>query len=370
MSLRRLISILGVTVVATGSLVAAAPAAKKKPAKPATPVAPAKDPKPAAGSAAGGGGSAAPGGGSAAAGGDASGSAVQPIEDTPPSDMNGTSENPDTPHAATVEDPATTTVPTAKKPTGYPIQEVLRPITLPQNISEISIAPHFQVSPFLANDAVHARYGITSKVQIGITYAYFGAYDRSAVNTALSSKIGVHSGKAFGVDVTVLLQDWLAVRVGVPFYVNPTAFGLQLGAPIKFTFGDKFAIGGLDDLLTLRLSKFAPSFYQEIYNAQAAQHDTTNTQQSNGHLRFSFYGEYQQSDKLAFIGRIGIDSDLGATSGGGGAGTNNTAGNATFIRAGLELSPRHWFDIGGSVGWDDLTTLGTFGPQLYLALRI
>ena len=284
--------------------------------------------------------------------------------------MNGTSENPDTPHAATVEDPATTTVPTAKKPTGYPIQEVLRPITLPQNISEISIAPHFQVSPFLANDAVHARYGITSKVQIGITYAYFGAYDRSAVNTALSSKIGVHSGKAFGVDVTVLLQDWLAVRVGVPFYVNPTAFGLQLGAPIKFTFGDKFAIGGLDDLLTLRLSKFAPSFYQEIYNAQAAQHDTTNTQQSNGHLRFSFYGEYQQSDKLAFIGRIGIDSDLGATSGGGGAGTNNTAGNATFIRAGLEFSPRHWFDIGGSVGWDDLTTLGTFGPQLYLALRI
>ncbi len=368
MSLRRLISILGVAVVATGSLVAAAPAAKKKPAKPATPVAPAKDPTSAVGSAAGG--AAGAGSGSAAAGGDASGSAVQPIEDTPPSDMNGTSENPDTPHAATGEEPASATGPTVKKPTGYPIQEVLRPITLPQNISEISIAPHLQVSPFLANDAVHARYGITSKVQIGITYAYFGAYDRSVVNTALPSKIGVHSGKAFGVDVTVLLQDWLAVRVGVPFYVNPTAFGLQLGVPIKFTFGDKFAIGGLDDLLTLRLSKFVPTFYQEVYNAQAAQHDTTNTQQSNGHLRFSFYGEYQQSEKLAFIGRIGLDSDLGATSGGGGAGTNSAAGTATFIRAGLQYSPRRSFDIGGSIGWDDLTTLGTFGPQLFLALRI
>ncbi|CAN5380030.1 hypothetical protein BH11MYX1_BH11MYX1_31950 [soil metagenome] len=363
MSLRRLISILGVTVVATGSLVVAAPAAKKKPATPAKPVAPAKNPTPA-------GGAAAAGSGSASAGGEAAGSAVQPVEETPPSDMNGTSENPDNPHAATIEEAPAATVPTVKKRSGYPIQEVLRPITLPRNTSEISIAPHFQASPFFANDAVHARYGITSKVQIGITYAYFGAYNRNVVDPAASSKIGVHSGKAFGLDVTVLLQDWIAVRVGVPFYVNPTAFGLQLGAPIKFTFGDKFAVGGLDDLLTLRLNKFAPSFYQEVYNAHAAQHETTNTQQSNGHLRFSFYGEYQQSEKLAFIGRIGIDSDLGATSGGGGAGTNSAAGTATFIRAGLQYSPRHWFDIGGSVGWDDLTTLGTFGPQLFLALRI
>ncbi len=359
MSLRRLISILGVTVVATGSLVVAAPAAKKKPAKPAkpaTPVAPAKDPTPAAGS--------------AATGSDASGSAVQPIEDTPPADMNGTSENPDAPHAATIEVAASVAVPTVKKPSGYPIEEVLRPITLPRNTSEISLAPHLQASPFLANDAIHARYGITSRVQVGITYAYFGAYDRSAVNPALSSKVGVHSGKAFGLDVTVLLQDWIAVRVGVPFYVNPTAFGLQLGVPMKFTFGDKFAVGGLDDLLTLRLSKFVPSFYQELYNAQAAHNETTGTQQSNGHLRFSFYGEYQQSTKLALLGRVGIDSDLGAASGGGGAGTNSAAGTATFIRAGLQYSPRHWFDIGGSLGWDSLATLGTFGPQLTLALRI
>ena len=370
MSLRRLISILGVTVVATGSLVAAAPAAKKKPIKPtqpAAPVAPAKAPAPTAGVA---GGAAGAGSGSASAGGDAGGSAVQPIEDTPPSDMNGTSENPDTPHAATIEEAPASKVLTVKTPSGYPIQEVLRPITLPQNTSEISIAPHFQASPFFANDAIHARYGVTSKVQIGITYAYFGAYNRNVINTAASSKVGVHSGKAFGIDVTVLLQDWIAVRVGVPFYVNPTAFALQLGAPIKFRFGDKFAVGGLDDLLTLRLSKFAPSFYQEVYNAQAAKNETTNTQQSNGHLRFSFYGEYQQSEKLALLGRIGVDSDLGATSGGGGAGTNSAAGTKTFIRAGLQYSPRQWFDIGGSIGWDDLSTLGTFGPQLSLALRI
>src|SRR5512142_176963 len=142
MSLRRMITILGATVVATGSLVAAAPA-KKKPAKPA-PVAPAKD----TGGAGGTGSGATTAGGS----GDAAGSAVQPIEDTPPSDMNGVDENPDNPHAMTNQEPKAAVAPVAKKTTGYPIQEVLRPITLPQNMSEVSIAPHMQVSPLFASD--------------------------------------------------------------------------------------------------------------------------------------------------------------------------------------------------------------------------
>jgi hypothetical protein len=360
MSLRRLISVLGVTVFATSALVAAAPAKKKAPAKPTGPVAPAKDE----------GGAAAGGSGSAAGGGDASGSAVQPIEDTPPSDMNGVNENPDNPHAMTNQPDAPVVVAPVVKPTGYPIQEVLRPLTLPQNMSEISIAPHLQVSPFLASDTIHARYGITSKVQIGLSYAYFGAYDRKIADAAVSSKIGFHSGKTFGIDVTVILQDWLAVRVGVPLYINPVAFGLSIGAPIKFVFADKFAIGGLDDLLLIRLSKFAPSLYQEAYNQVDANNLSTNTQQSNGHLRFSFYGEYQHDDKLALIGRVGIDTDLGATSGGGGAGTSSNSGTQTFIKAGVQYSPRKYFDIGGQLGWDDLSTLGTFGPQLFLALRI
>lgn len=364
MSLRRLISVLGVTVFATSALVAAAPAKKKAPAKPTGPVAPAKDEGSAAGGAAGG------GSGSAAGGGDASGSAVQPIEDTPPSDMNGVNENPDNPHAMTNQPDHPLVVTPTAKPTGYPIQEVLRPLTLPQNMSEISIAPHLQVSPFLASDAIHARYGITSQVQIGLSYAYFGAYDRQLTDPAVASKIGFHSGKTFGIDVTVILQNWLAVRVGVPLYINPVAFGLSIGAPIKFVFGDKFAIGGLDDLLLIRLHKFAPSLYQEAYNAVDAHNLSTNTQQSNGHLRFSFYGEYQHDDKLALIGRVGIDTDLGATSGGGGAGTSSNSGTQTFIKAGLQYSPRKYFDIGGQIGWDDLSTLGTFGPQLFLALRI
>lgn len=366
MSLRRLISIVGVSAVAASSLVAAAPD-KKKPApkKPATPVAPAKEEAPAA-PAGGAGGSAS---GSSSAGGDASGSAVQPIEDTPPADMNGTTENPDNPHALPGEEVKTVVAAPVKKDP-YPIQEVLRPLVLARNMAEVSIAPYLEVSPFYASDAVHARYGITERVQIGVTYTYMGVYDRSIVTPGTSKKTSFHSGKAFGIDATVLIQDWLAVRVGVPFYIDPVAVGLQIGAPIKFVFADKFALGGLDDLLNIRLSKFAPNLNNEFENQVAAARDATNTQQSNGHLRFSFYGEYQYDDHTAFIGRIGIDTDLGATSGGGGAGTDTVSGTQTFIRAGIQYSPKRWFDIGGSIGFDDLSRAGSFGPQLNLALRI
>jgi hypothetical protein len=373
MSLRRLISILGVTFFVTGSLIAA-PAKKKAP----TPVAPAKEPaKGAKGSGSGAGSGSATGGGAgggsgAAAGGgsgDAAGSAVQPIEDTPPSDMQGTNENPDDPHGVGMEKKEVP-IPVMKKATGYPLEEALRPITLPANMSEISIAPHAQFSPFMSTDALHARYGITPKVQVGLTYVFAGIYDRHAVDPGLSSKYSLHSGKAFGVDVTVLLQNWIGVKVGVPFYVSPLAVSFTLGTPIKFTFGDKYAIGGLDDLLNITLDRFAPSFYQEFYNARGANNDTNHTEQSRGHIRFSFYGIYQQSQRLAVIGRLGLDDDLGPSGGGGAAGTASGGGTATFIRAGLQYTVRRYFDAGFSLGWDDLSVLGSFGPQLTLALRI
>jgi len=380
MSLRRLISILGVSFLVTGSLVAAAPAKKKAP----TPVAPAKEPAKGSGATKGAGSGSATGGGGAGGGsgaatgggsGDTAGSAVQPIEDTPPSDMQGTNENPDDPHGVGMEKKDIVAVPVAKKVTAYPTEEALRPITLPANMSEVSIAPHMQFSPFQSSDALHARYGITPKVQVGLTYLFAGIYDSHIVDgtagmPGVNPTYKIHSGKAFGVDVTVLLQNWIGVRVGVPFYVSPVAFSLELGAPIKFTFGDKYAIGGFDDLLNITLDRFAPSFYQDIYNAIGAENDRTHSQQSRGHLRFSLYGVYQQSPQLAIIGRVGLDNDLGAASGGGGAGTAGNTGTATFIRAGLQYTVRRYFDAGLSLGWDDLATLGSFGPRLNLALRI
>lgn len=282
--------------------------------------------------------------------------------------MQGTSEVPDDPLLAGAER-VPVAVPKVAKRTGYPTEEVLRPITLPARMSEVSIAPHFQVSPFTGSDAIRARHGITSNVQIGLSYLYMGIYDQSSVDPGQASKVGFHGGKAFGLDLTVRLSHWLAVKAGVPMYGGPFAASLALGVPVKFTFRDKYAIGGLDDLLEFRLYRFAPSYYQDVVNARGAFFNTNGTQQSRGHLRFSVYGLYQHSPRLAVTGRFGIDNDLGLPSDGP-AGTRSGGGTETFIRAGLLYVVRTYLDVGASLGWDSLATVGSFGPQLSLALRI
>lgn len=351
MTVRRLVSVLTVVLVASATVVVAQPkgGAKKAPAPAKTPVAPAKDPAPAPAPAAGS-GSAAP-----AAGSDA-GSAVQMAEDPPPSDMDGVNENPDAPKTGDGS-AAVVVVAPVKKKTGYPIEESQRPITLPQNMSEISLAPHAQVDPYAGADALRARYGITRQVQLGLTYVLGGVFDDP--KTMTSDKVGFHPGKAFGLDVTVLLQDWIAVRVGVPIYIDPVAVGLQLGAPLKFILTDRLAIGGMEDFLTIKIEKFAPSFYQEAVNAGNAFAYDSNTTASRGALRFSGYAIFQQQTKLSLYGRFGVNLEdfegNGATS---------------FIRAGFNYTPRRFIDLGLSLGFDDLSVKGSFAPGGFIAVRI
>jgi len=159
MSARRLIPILSAGLIASATVVAAQPKAparkaapKKGPLAPAkdapakdapaaatpAPAAPAKDAPTAAGTPAGAG----------------EGSAVQMAEDPPPSDLSGTAENPNAPRSL-VEAEAPAVVAPAPRPTpkiGFPIEEAQRSITLPQNMSEVSIAPHAVVSPYAGSE--------------------------------------------------------------------------------------------------------------------------------------------------------------------------------------------------------------------------
>jgi hypothetical protein len=295
----------------------------------------------------------------------AEGSAVAPIEDAPPGDMEGRDENPDAPRSG--EEPVTPVGPVEPvKKSGYPIEEVQRPITLPQNMGEVSIAPHLQVSPFAASDALRFRFGITPTIQLGLTYLYAGAYDSDPMD--LKDKTSFHAGKAGGLDVTVLLQNWIGVKVGVPVYLDPFAISVTAGAPMKFIFG-KIALGGMEDVVNIRISEFPPSLYNEALNAEGARNKTTGSQQSRGRLRFSGYVAYQQSMKLALIGRLGLDRDLGA-GGGGAAGTSTVDTTETFLRGGAQYSPRRFIDVGASVGFDNLARAGSFGLAGFFALRI
>ncbi len=287
---------------------------------------------------------------------------VEMTEDPAPADMDGTTEDPDAPKV--VGEPTPIAPPPKAARSGYPIEEALRPITLPQNMSEVTIDPHLRLEPFETTMALRARYGITRQVQLGLTYVLGSIYDDPATP---SDKTGFHPGKAVGLDVTILLQDWIAVRVGVPVYIDPVATSLMLGVPLRFIFPDaRFAIGGLDDLLNIRLTEFAPEFYSEQRNAQSAANVDTNTTASRGWLRFSGYAQYNHKENLAFIGRFGVTFDDFSSN----RGTTGFGGVTTSMRVGVQLSPKPFLDLGFSLGFDDMARAKSFGPGAFLAFRI
>lgn len=252
----------------------------------------------------------------------------------------------------------------------YPSQEVLRPITLPAGLSEVAITPHGELDVPLGSTAgwesgttIHARYGITPQLQLGATYVLEGAYHDPL---SAAHELAIHPGAAVGLDATAMIRERLAVKLGVPIYLDPVAVALQFGLPVKLTFGDKLAIGGLDDLLEIKLVRFPPSLYLEGDNALAAANDLHHTRQSRGDLRISGYGIYQQARTVAWIGRLGVaahdfSTDRDATGYGG---------VAVSARAGIDWTPRPWLDLGFSLGFDDLRHAGTFGPAGYLGVRI
>jgi hypothetical protein len=362
MSARRLASVLCVVLIASATAVIAqpkkggAPAPAKEPAPTGMEKAPAPAPAPA------------PAAGSAdpAAAGSGAGSAVEMAEDPPPSDMEGTNENPDAPRIIGEENKGgVPAAPPVLKKSGYPIEEVFRPITLPANMSEIGIEMHAAVSPYAGASSLRARYGITRQVQLGLTYLMAGIFAEEDFVVGSSAGTKVHPGKAVGLDVTILAQNWIGIRVGVPVYIDPVAVGLTLGAPLKFVFGDKVAIGGLDDLLSIKLSRFAPSFYQEATNVGLARASETNSVISKGFLRFSGFGTYQHKPNMAFVGRIGVTmDDFSSTK------SNAGGGLTTFLRVGLQYTAKKRIDIGGSLGFDNLARGGTFGPQVFINVRI
>src|SRR5262245_32357541 len=226
-------------------------------------------------------------------------------------------------------------------------------------------------SPFASTAALRARYGITPKIQIGLTYLMYGAYTDGLVDPMMSAsdKVGFHPGKSGGLDVTVLVKEWLGVRVGLPMYLDPFAMGITIGAPLKFKLGDKLALGGMDDVLTIALpfgAKFAPSLYHEYINADRANRDANMTKQSAGALRFAGYAQYQQKPNMAIVGRLGLEfEDFSANR------TDADGGATTFLHGGVLFSPKKFLDVGATLGFDDMAKIpDSFALSGFLAARI
>lgn len=305
---------------------------------------------------------------------DPAGAPQQPIEEPPPGDIEGTDENPDAPKDGTQPDPSKVVPVPDKSKAGYPIEEALRPITLFENMSEVAIDPHAVLglgsSLFEGAGSLRARYGITREFQIGLTYVLGGVFHKpqGSFSSLPPGDIQFKPGKAVGLDFTYLVHDYVGIRLGVPIYIDPIAVGLTLGVPIKVQLNNKIAVGGLDDLLNFKLHNFAPSFYSEGQNARYAFeiNSMTNTSTPRGELRLAGYVQYQQQANLAIIGRIGATySDFSANRGDSGYG-----GQTYFLRGGLQYSPKRWFDIGFSLGWESLADLSSLGLGGFAAVRI
>lgn len=233
----------------------------------------------------------------------AEGTEVELEEDPPPEDMEGIAENPDAPRLP--GDEPTPADPAAPPPavTGYPIEEVLRPITLPAVTSEVALDVGSRFDPIDLEIGVRARYGITRQWQIGLRYLIGGLYDDEPGVGDDAAKF--NTGKAFGLDVTYLVFDWLGARVNLPFYVDPFAMGVGLGAPMKFRIGDQLAIVAFDEIIDFKIVGFVPSLRSEFVNETlATAYDVTNTTTPRGNLYLKAGVIYQQSQELAIRGNF------------------------------------------------------------------
>jgi len=273
--------------------------------------------------------------------------------------MEGTDENPDAPRLVGDDNPDVSKTPKAVR-TGYPIEEVLRPLTLPAVTSEVGLGARAVFKNFDSGFQLRARYGITRQAQLGLKYDIGGVY-----RDPTSIKNGFNTGKAVALDFTYLLKDWVAGHLTLPAYIQPFAMAMTLGAPMKFTFKDKFSIVTLDDFLDIRFTKFIPSLDDERANEQSVNDVDTGTTTASAiiHVRGGII--YQQAPNLAIKGNVALSFPQGTSD------TFRTSTNAYQLEAIVQYSPMAKMDVIGRLGFDDLAhAVDSLGLVIAAAYRI
>lgn len=231
----------------------------------------------------------------------------------------------------------------------YPLEVQRRPLTLHAGMSQVALDVPVNFSPTVAVAILHARYGATREIEVGLDYAV-GSLSSDEYTT----------GKAVSVEARYRVFDWLSAQLAIPLYLDPFAMGVTLGVPMKFRFGDKLALFGGHELLNVRIVKFVPLTGDPVGNEALVAADAVDTVLDRGELRFLGGAIYQSSPQLALIGEGGIlGRDFGITDAG------------VVLRASLVYALSNRFDVTGRVGFDNLDNAGdTFGVDLVLTLRI
>jgi hypothetical protein len=262
----------------------------------------------------------------------------------------GASETPEAPDAAVgMERPAVeTTTAEPVRPTTYPMAVALRPITLYSGMFEASAGAAMYPSPAAFTTTLRGRYAITDRVEVGLRYAALGADEGGTV-----------TGKAMAVDVVVGITDWAAAQLSLPVLLDPFAMGFTLGAPLKFRFGDSFALFFGSDLFSYRIMDFAPSVVDPRINAGRANAVATGTLVSSGNLRLIGGAIYQLAPHMSLAGDFGVAVEFADNE------KTNVPLGATFGYAFAEM-----LDLSARLGFDNIGRGGTFSLTAGLAVRL
>lgn len=267
----------------------------------------------------------------------------------------GAAEDPAPPSKAVGQKTATPEVAADGTPIveGYPQAMVLRPITLLGGMVEAGLEAPVNPDPFALSGVVHARYGITDEIQVGVRYGLgFTADDTSA------------AGKAVAVEAVYQVFDFAALQVAVPFAWDPFGAAITVGVPVKFVISDKLAIVGGQNLVTVRLGDYYPSvdpvFESPDQNAAAAARLNTNTEIDDGEIRVFGGLTYQASEEFAVGGDIGVRAvDF----------KMRDAAVPIFLRG--TYSPEPNIDIGARAGFRRPDEAGdTFTVSVFAAARL
>jgi hypothetical protein len=174
----------------------------------------------------------------------------------------------------------------------YPIEVILRPLTLAADQIQVSLDMPFTISdtPFLTQ-VFRGAYGITTDLQVGISYG-FGLQTLSPAS--------YNAGKAFSLDAAyTILPGILAAQASLPFNMDPFASGISLGVPFRLTIMDKWAVFGGQDLVQVRIYKYAPDVANPVYNEAIERGLDANSTDHYGNVNLSFGGLYQAKPNIA-----------------------------------------------------------------------
>lgn len=248
--------------------------------------------------------------------------------------------------------------PPARAVLGYPGREVDRPVSLPGGVGEIALSVKATSLPE-AGGLLRLRYGITPRVQFGLLYGGVSIYDKPNAS-GNGSAFSVEPGKSIGAELQVVIIDGVAVRATVPMYLDPYAAGVSIGAPIHLRLSSRFALIGLEDVVSFRVHKFYPALLSEGTNTALAAADANNGVVPRGTVRVVPGLMYQQSDKLSVGGQFGL---LFINFG------DDPTGVELKGRMLYNISTR--FDFWATAGFDNLDDASdNISAQLGLALRL